>query len=410
MINKGYFCRMTDGKSKKFGIKGLLEHYKERFAVLQEAQFDRGERELAKFLQDKEVKDYPIPTIVLSFLIWGFILCFPLVFILDPSSSLTSNVTLQGLVAYYVPLASTMVIFFVNQKILVAKFFFKKKYILFLICNALMLFVAIFLREIFTFVMNLSPGDNIDVFFSSYCFSSMRSHFSAWTVITFIIIWSMVCIISILTSIVMRLIMRAFILREKKRGELEYELNFLKQQLSPHFLFNTLNNITSLIRIDPDLAEKSMTKLSQLLRQMIYQTSDKFIALEEDVSILEKYAELERLRHDENFEFKFDVNIEDPKSLVEPLWAMPLMENAMKHCVNPDGKSFVHVSITQKGNDLCFKSENSNFPRKSKPGASGLGLTTFRKRLELMYAGNYSYEGKVENGVYISELRIKLKL
>jgi len=401
---------MTDGKSKKLGIKGLLEHYKERFAVLQEAQFDRGERELIQLLADEELKDYPIPTFVLSILIWGFIIIFPLIFILDPSSSLKSSVTLQGMVAYYIPLISTMVIFYINQRILVKKYFFTKKYIPFLVINALMLFIVIFLREIFTFVLTRTPEDTIGVFFNSYCFSSMRDHFSIWTVVTLFVIWAMVCIISIVTSIVMRLIMRAFILREKKRGELEYELNFLKQQLSPHFLFNTLNNIMSLIRIDPDLAEKSMAKLSQLLRLMIYQTSDKFITIEEDVAILEKYAELERLRHDDQFDFKFEVNLENGKRKIEPLLIMPLMENAMKHCVNPDGKSFVHVSIAQSGDEIYFRSENSNFPRKSKPGASGLGLATFRKRLEMMYAENYSYESKIKDGVYISELRVKLKL
>lgn len=401
---------MTEKMRRKFGIKGFLDRNKERFAVLQEAQFDRGERELAKLMADEEIKDYPIPTFVLSILIWGFILCFPLVFILDPSSSLTSNVTLQGMVAYYVPLVSTMVIFYINQRILVAKYFFKKRYVPFLVLNALMLFIVIFLREIFSFVMTRTPDDTIGVFFNSYCFSSMRDHFSIWTVFTLFLIWAMVCLISIITSVVMRLIMRAFILREKKRGELEYELNFLKQQLSPHFLFNTLNNIMSLIRIDPALAENSMAKLSQLLRLMIYQTSDKFITIEEDVAILEKYAELERLRHDDQFDFDFKVDLENGKRKIEPLLAMPLMENAMKHCVNPEGKSFVHVFISQSGDEFYFKSENSNFPRKSKPNEGGLGLATFKKRLEIMYSGNYSYQSKVEEGTYISELRIKLKL
>jgi len=81
-------------------------------------------------------------------------------------------------------------------------------------------------------------------------------------------------------------------MREKRRTEMAYELTFLKQQLSPHFLFNTLNNITSLIRIDPSLAEKSMTELSQLLRMMLYQTADQYISVKEDVEILGKVCRL----------------------------------------------------------------------------------------------------------------------
>ena len=198
-------------------------------------------------------------------------------------------------------------------------------------------------------------------------------------------------------------------MREKRRTEMAYELTFLKQQLSPHFLFNTLNNITSLIRFDPGLAENSMTKLSQLLRMMLYQTSDQYISVKEDVEILEKYADLERLRLDESFDLKFEVNLENPQAQVVPLMMMPLMENAMKHCLNPDGISFAHIYIEQKNGELYFRAENSNFPRKSKSKSSGLGLATFLKRLELMYKDRYTYTTKVENGVYVSELKVKLE-
>ena len=88
---------------------------------------------------------------------------------------------------------------------------------------------------------------------------------------------------------------------------------------------------------------------------------------------------------------------------------MPLMENAMKHCLNPDGISFAHIYIEQKNGELYFRAENSNFPRKSKSKSSGLGLATFMKRLELMYKDRYTYTTKVENGVYISELKVKLE-
>jgi LytS/YehU family sensor histidine kinase len=142
---------------------------------------------------------------------------------------------------------------------------------------------------------------------------------------------------------------------------------------------------------------------------MLYQTSDKYIALKEDVGILEKYAELEKLRHDDRFDFKFEYELENPDYPVEPLLMMPLMENAMKHCVNPDGKSFVHIKIVQKGDELSFVSENSNFPRKAKPNASGLGLSTFKKRLELMYSGRYQYDARVEGDVYRAELKVILK-
>ena len=249
------------------------------------------------------------------------------------------------MIGYYVPLLSTMIIFFVNMRLLVPKFFFRKKYFIYFVCNSILLAISLTCREFAVFLMLRNPNENLVDFFATYCFRNVREHFSIWTPITFFIILTLGCLICIVIVFVWRSLIREFILREKRRTEMAYELTFLKQQLSPHFLFNTLNNITSLIRLDPDLAEKSMTKLSQLLRMMLYQTADQYISVKEDVDILETYADLEKLRLDESFDLKFEVSLENPQAQVVPLMMMPLMENAMKHCVNPDGKSFAHIFI-----------------------------------------------------------------
>ena len=397
-------------KYAKSAFRAFLRRNYERFAELQEAQFEKGERELIEIMGDENDAQYPIPTFVLMILIWLFILLFPLILLLDPTYPLT-QISFINLATYYLPLLATFLTFLVNQRYLVPKCFFRKRYALFFAGNALLLFISLLGREVFYFLVQRKAGEGIVDFFSNYCFSAgaVRGHFSVWTVLVFLIVLALICFVCILISMFSRLIIRAFILREKKRSTLEYELKFLKNQLSPHFLFNTLNNITSLIRIDPGLAETSMTKLSQLIRVMLYQTGDKYISLKEDVGILEKYAELEKLRHDDSFDFKFEYELENPDCQVEPLLMMPLMENAMKHCVNPDGKSFARIKIVQKGDELSFVGENSNFPRKAKPNASGLGLSTFKKRLELMYSGRYHYEGRVEGDVYITELKVKLK-
>lgn len=397
-------------KYAKSALRAFLRRNYERLAELQEAQFEKGERELIEIMGDENDAQYPIPTFALMILIWMFILLFPLILLLDPTYPMT-QVSFINLATYYLPLLATFLTFLVNQRYLVPKCFFRKRYVVFFAGNALILFISLLGREVFYFLIQRKANEGIVDFFSNYCFSAgaVRGHFSIWTVLVFLIVLALICFVCILISMFSRQIIRAFILREKKRSTLEYELKFLKNQLSPHFLFNTLNNITSLIRIDPDLAETSMTKLSQLIRVMLYQTSDQYISVKEDVEILEKYAELEKLRHDDSFDFKFECELENPDCLVEPLLMMPLMENTMKHCVNPDGKSFAHIKIIQKGDELSFASENSNFPRKAKPNASGLGLSTFKKRLELMYSGCYSYEGRVEGDVYRTELNVKLK-
>lgn len=389
-------------------IMECLSKQRRHLMELQEAHFDRGEKELVKMLNDEKIKDtFPAPIPIIAILVWGFILLFPLLLILHPGNFSSGHVELASIVEYYVPLLMTFFIFWGNQKYMVPKWFFRGKYVKYVLGNCLCMMFAVFCREVFLFLATREPGDTWQTFFETSAI--FKGHVSLLATVIICVGLLLVCLCSILISVFVRQTMRAFVIRERGRAHLEYELNFMKQQLSPHFLFNTLNNISSLISIDPKLAEKSMTKLSQLLRVTLYQTEDKFITLKEEIEILEKYADLEKLRHDEKFDFSFSKNLQDPTRQIEPLLLMPLLENAMKHCVDPEGKGFAHVCIAQVEDQLYVRMENSNFPRKSRNDAGGLGLSTFTKRLNLLYKGNFSYETRVENDVYFCELKLTLK-
>ena len=389
---------------------GFIQRTRNKLAVLQEIDFERNENKLRKLLKEEhDLVQFPIPLFLPAFLVWLFMLLFPLVLILDPTNALNMSVNIKGLVGFYLPMLSTVFIFILNQRFLVPQFVFKKQYELYFVCNSILVVATLFFREVTFFVMERNPNEGIADFFSSYCFSFVKGHFGFWPVISFTVLVAFVCVLCVLYHVMFRQIVRAFVLREQKRSELQYELDFLKNQLSPHFLFNTLNNISALIQFDPKRAESSMNKLSQLLRMMLYQVKDKYITLQEDVDILQKYADLEKLRLDENFDFVFNVKLENPNTMIEPLLMMPLMENAMKHCVNPNGKSFAHISITQSGNEVHFHSENSNFPRKSSRKSGGLGLSTFEKRLDLMYLDAHEYSVNIVDDIYISDLILHLK-
>ena len=389
---------------------GFFQKTRNKLAVLQEMGLERNENKLRKLLKDeRDLVPFPIPLFLPAFLVWLFMLLFPLVLILDPTNALKMSVNVKGLVGFYLPMLSTVFIFILNQRFLVPHLVFKKRYAFYFVCNAILVVATLFIREIAFFVMERNPNEGVADFFSSYCFSFVKGHFGVWPVISFTFLVAFVCVLCVLYHVMFRQIVRAFVLREQKRSELQYELDFLKNQLSPHFLFNTLNNISALIQIDAKRAESSMNKLSQLLRMMLYQVKDKYITLQEDVDILQKYADLEKLRLDESFDFVFDVKLENPNIMIEPLLMMPLMENAMKHCVNPNGKSFAHVSITQSGNEVHFHSENSNFPRKSSRKSGGLGLSTFEKRLDLMYLDAHEYSVNIVDDIYISDLVLHLK-
>lgn len=397
---------MTVKKTKK-AVTKFFETKRETFEEIQEASFQRSEKLLVDVLKEKVgTLNYPFPPFVPIALAWIFIILFPLAFILDPSFTTSLDMSSRKIIGFYLPLLATALIFFINQKALVRSCIFKKHYVRYFIYNSFLLIALLLLREVALFLTDRSAGEGIADFFTSYCFSAIKGHFSLQTVITFTLMVSFVCVTSVFYNIILRQTLKAFLQREKKNVELQYELDFLKNQLSPHFLFNTLNNISALITIDPKRAEESMAKLSKLLRVMLYQTSDATITIKEEIDILQKYAELEKLRLDESYDLKFILNLEDENFQIAPLIAMPLVENAIKHSVNPDGKSFAHISITQAGNKITFETENSNYPRKAKSNAGGLGLATFKKRLDLLYTSRYTYETGVEGDIYRAKLEI----
>lgn len=167
----------------------------------------------------------------------------------------------------------------------------------------------------------------------------------------------------------------------------EAELNFLKSQTNPHFLFNTLNNIYSLARIKSDLAPESILKLSKILRYMLYETSSAFVAIEQELKVIADYIDLERLRYDESLHVNFNYDVEDMKQALPPLLLIPLVENAFKHGVSETRyRPFVDIHLSVRQRQLLFLVKNSteNAPEET-PVRENIGLSNLRRQLELLY-------------------------
>src|SRR5258707_11795609 len=146
------------------------------------------------------------------------------------------------------------------------------------------------------------------------------------------------------------------------------ELNYLKSQTNPHFLFNTLNNIYSLARDKSDLAPESILRLSKILRFMLYETGGEFIAIEQELKILSDYIALEKLRYDDSLRVNFNHDIEDMKQALPPLLLIPLVENAFKHGVSETrNQPFVniHLSVTQRQLKLILKNFAESYTGKA---------------------------------------------
>jgi two-component system, LytTR family, sensor histidine kinase AlgZ len=202
---------------------------------------------------------------------------------------------------------------------------------------------------------------------------------------------------------------------EGKRKELENEkllseLNFLKAQINPHFLFNTLNNLYYLAYTKSENTTEVIAKLSQMMRYMIYESNHAKVPLQKEIEYMESYISLERLRLNDQIPIKFEV-----KGNVENVWITPLifitfLENSFKHGVsnnNPD--AWVNISIELKDGLCIYRVENSKPAEAiSTNEKSGIGLRNVQRRLELSYPGKHELTIEDSKDRYLVKLNIEI--
>ncbi|HMG69346.1 MAG TPA: histidine kinase [Chitinophagaceae bacterium] len=167
----------------------------------------------------------------------------------------------------------------------------------------------------------------------------------------------------------------------------EAELNYLKSQTNPHFLFNTLNNIYSLAKDKSDLAPQSILQLSKILRFMLYETAGEFIPVEKELKIISDYVALEKLRYDESLRINFNYDVEDMKQAIPPLLLIPLVENAFKHGASETTRDpFVDIHLSLEDRRLNFVVKNSiDDSVEGNEIKESIGLSNLRRQLELLY-------------------------
>ncbi len=199
---------------------------------------------------------------------------------------------------------------------------------------------------------------------------------------------------------------------EKERQYLSTELAFLKQQISPHFFMNTLNNIHALVDIDAEKSKDALIKLSRMMRYLLYESDSDKTSLGKEIVFLESYIELMRLRYDEN---KLTICLSYPPNLnqvtVPSLLFLPLVENAFKHGVDIQSNSFVDIVFLLGNQTLTLIVKNSFTPKTVSQfdEKSGIGLENLRKQLDLIYKKNYTLLLKQENNTFEVSLTIPIE-
>jgi sensor histidine kinase YesM len=198
--------------------------------------------------------------------------------------------------------------------------------------------------------------------------------------------------------------------QEEQKERTEAELRNLRQQLNPHFLFNTLNNIYAQIAINPENAQNSMLELSKLLRYVLYENNGNFVELERELNFIHNYVELMRIRLNPEVDMRINIAVTDKKSMVAPLLFIALIENAFKHGISTTQHSFIDIDIHQNNDkQLNCTIRNSSFPKdESDQSGSGIGLENLRRRLEILYPHKHILRTEKEGNTYVAELIIPL--
>jgi LytS/YehU family sensor histidine kinase len=189
----------------------------------------------------------------------------------------------------------------------------------------------------------------------------------------------------------------------------EAELNYLKSQTNPHFLFNTLNNIYSLARDKSDLAPETILRLSQILRYMLYEAGGPYISIEQELKIIGDYISLEKLRYDDSLRINFNYDVEDMKQALPPLLLIPLVENAFKHgAAETRNQPFVdiHLSVVKRQLALFVRNSTEELPGDGKV-KENIGLSNLRRQLELLYT-DYQVSLEQRASEFSATLKINL--
>ncbi|WP_228238385.1 sensor histidine kinase [Allomuricauda sp. M10] len=199
-----------------------------------------------------------------------------------------------------------------------------------------------------------------------------------------------------------------------EKEQLETELRFLRAQISPHFFFNTLNNIYSLSLEKSDRTPETIIKLSDLMRYVLYETKEKNQSLKKEIHFIQNYLDLEQIRYNENLDLEFNVKGNSKGHKIAPLLLVQFIENAFKHGANKNiGKVKIHIDISIEEKFLYFQVRNTK-PMEHNPDTSkkagGIGLPNVEKRLKLRYAEDeYQLSIQDESDEYVVNLMLKLR-
>ena len=308
--------------------------------------------------------------------------------------------TQRTLIAYLL----MIIFFFVNYFVLIPKFYFTKKYVLFIFCTILFFFAVAFIPRYIIPENNLLPAPEHENFSGQRPPppNDQRPPFSqdgrrnppppynepaiSFNITQHLYIFVAVAFLSLMLSISNRW-------KQAEKEKLSVELSYLKAQINPHFLFNTLNSIYSLAIEKSDNTAEAVVKLSAMMRYVLSEAGNDFVPLEKEIAYMHNYIELQQIRFADSVKVSFTVDGKPLAKKIAPIILIPFVENAFKYGVNAEEDSSIKVAITITENGLqLFVMNNKVHVHQSDENKSGVGIENTKGRLRLLYPSRHSLE------------------
>ena len=298
--------------------------------------------------------------------------------------------------ALYHSLASLpflMLLFYLCYFWLIDKLWFKKRYLFFVLVVVGLIFCVSYSKyELFSYFALHKSKHKMPPFHAFVYFDFLSN------------------LLPVVFAMAIRYAQRNFSLeiaqKEAQAHKLQADLTQLRYQLQPHFFFNALNNIYSLIEFNPEKAQESVHSLSKLMRHFMQNSDQKQISLAEEVDFLQQYISLMQLRLTDKTTVQVDFPKQVPQLTIAPLLFISLVENAFKHGVSATSITTLSFSLKVEGNTVIFRSENTKIPTQESLYSSGIGIDNLKKRLTLLYPERHQYTIEEKEGKYIAQLTI----
>jgi len=345
-------------------------------------------------IKNKKALEIPI-----HIFIWIMLFSFPVLF----SQADTPNIDMIFRRSW-VPLIISAILFYINYLYLIDKWL-GMKLILFIVINIVLILLFVWFDEI----INALLRPQRDFSFNHSEGREHRLHPSQALIIYKIAIsFIMPIVLSIALKVTQQWLRAESEKKEAVNKKLEFELQHLKYQLQPHFFFNSLNNVYSLIDSDAEKAKEAIHGLSKLMRYLLYETNTEKVKLVDEIDFMRRLIHLMNLRVSDKTKTTASLPNVPPHYQIAPLLFVPLIENAYKHGISATEPSSIFIELTFNSDRIYFLTENTNHPKsETDKSGSGIGLENLKKRLEILYPNKYVLKQEIEGNIFRSRLFIE---